>query len=178
MWPNAYGDYFGEEDWYDWKEHPFDSGALEVWYWSMNRADLGRLEQDPWVRYLEGKNADYPVNALREGLAQVRIDMDKVAADTATPDTRLSDDMNHINPAKIGVLNQLMLGGLPTGRVGSPLYCRLRYFDPARQRAGIPQDVAALVEEMSGETVTVALVQRQPDRAAHGHRPGRCLRRA
>jgi len=56
--------------------------------------------------------------------------MAAVAADTASPDTRLSDDMNHINPAKIDVLNQLMLGGLATGRVGSPLYCRLRYFDP------------------------------------------------
>ena len=33
-WPNAYGDYFGEEDWYDWKDTPFSSGAMEVWYWS------------------------------------------------------------------------------------------------------------------------------------------------
>ncbi len=64
MWPNAYGDYFGDEDWYDWKPHPFDSGALEVWYWSMNPDDLNRLEQDPWVHYLEGDNADYPVDAL------------------------------------------------------------------------------------------------------------------
>lgn len=51
-----------------------------------------------------------------------------------------------------------MLGGLPTGRVGSPLYCRLRYFDPARQRAGIPEDVAALVEKISGQDVTLTLV--------------------
>ena len=42
-------------------------------------------------------------------------------------------------------LTKLMLGGLPTGRVGGLLHCRLRYFDPARHRAGIPEDVAALL---------------------------------
>ena len=36
MYPNAYGDYFGEEDWYDFQDEPFTSGALEVYYWSMN----------------------------------------------------------------------------------------------------------------------------------------------
>ncbi len=138
-WPNAYGDYFGEEDWFDWKDKPFDSGALEVWYWSMNRDDLGRVEQNPWVRYLEGKNADYPTVALQSALERVRQDMEEMAADTCSPDTRLSDDMNHINPAKTETLTQLMLGGLPTGRVGSPLYCRLRYFDPEGQRAGVPE---------------------------------------
>ncbi|MEM7538428.1 MAG: hypothetical protein AAF639_40040 [Chloroflexota bacterium] len=158
MWPNAYGDYFGEEDWYDWKDHPFNSGALEVWYWSMKRDDLKLVEHNPWVQYIEGNNADYPVTALREGLAQVRTDMAEVAADTCSPDTRLSDDMNHINPAKTAVLTQLMLGGLPTGRVGSPLYARVRYFDPARQRAGIPEDVAALVETFSDDEVTLTLV--------------------
>ena len=55
-----------------------------------------------------------------------------------------------------------MLGGLPTGRVGSPLYCRLRYFDPDNQRAGIPEDVAALVEKLSDDTVTLTLVNINP----------------
>ena len=158
MWPNAYGDYFGDEDWYDWKEQPFDSGALEVWYWSMNRDDLKRVEKNPWVQYLEGKNSEFPTVALQAALERVRKDMEEVAADTCSPDTRLSDDMNHINPAKTETLTQLMLGGLPTGRVGSPLYCRLRYFDPARQRAGVPDDVAALVEKISDEDVTLTLV--------------------
>jgi hypothetical protein len=162
MWPNAYGDYFGDEDWYDWKDRPFDSGALEVWYWSMDRDDLKRVEQNPWVQYLEGNNPEYPTIALQAALGRVRTDMEEMAADTASPDTRLSDDMNHINPAKTQTLTQLMLGGLPTGRVGSPLYCRLRYFDPARQRAGIPDDAAALVEKISAEEVTLTLVNVNP----------------
>ncbi len=158
MWPNAYGDYFGEEDWYDWKPHPFDSGALEIWYWSMQREDVALVAHDPWVQYLEGGNPSYPVDALEGSLARVRADMAAVDADAASPDARLSDEMNHLNPAKTEALTQLMLGGLPTGRVGSPLYCRLRYFDPAHQRAGIPEEVAALVEQMTDNSVTVTLV--------------------
>ncbi len=158
MWPNAFGDHFGEADWYDWQPRPFDSGALEVWYWSMNRDDLKRVKQNPWVQYLEGNNPNFPTVSLQRALEQVRWDMAEMAADRASPDTRLSDDMNHINPAKTETLTQLMLGGLPTGRVGSPLYCCLRYFDSVRQRAGMPDDVAALVERISDDTVTVTLV--------------------
>ena len=88
--------------------------------------------------------------------------MEEMAADTCSPDTRLSDDMNHINPAKTATLTQLMLGGLPTGRVGSPLYARLRYFDPVRRRAGVPEDVAALVEKLSDDAVTLSLVNVNP----------------
>lgn len=35
---------------------------------------------------------------------------------------------------------------------------RLRYFDPGRQRAGVPEDVAALVSELSGTRTAVTLI--------------------
>src|SRR5262249_46492616 len=35
---------------------------------------------------------------------------------------------------------------------------RLRYFDPKRRRAGLPEDVAALVEKLTGDSVTVTLI--------------------
>ena len=49
------------------------------------------------------------------------------------------------NPATVPTLVNLMLGGLYPGHVGSPLHCRVRYFDPEKHRAGLPDDVAALV---------------------------------
>ena len=158
MYPNAYGDYFGAEDWYDFKPHPFHAGAREVYFWSMDRDDLKRLGDDGWIQYLEGTNPGYAVAALESDLDHLRRKVAELRADTTSPDTRLSDDMNHINPATTETLTELMLGGIPTGRVGFPLHCRLRYFDPARQRAGIPQDVAALVDSMSADSVTVTLV--------------------
>lgn len=158
MWPNAYGDYFGKEDWYDWKTHPFQSGALEVYYWSMDERDLPLVAQNEWVQYLRGENDDYPVQALQHDLGAVRHKVELLRADATTPDTRLSDDMNHINPATTDALIQLMLGGIPTGRVGGPLHCRVRYFDPERRRAGLPEDVAALVEKMTADETVLTLV--------------------
>ncbi len=162
MYPRGYSDYFGEPDWIDFQPTPFDSGALEVYTWSMDRKDLKLIADDPWVRYLEGENPNHPVQAMQEALEEVRHKIELMHADTTTPDTRLSDDMNHINPATTEALTQLMLGGIPTGRSGCPLHCRLRYFDPARRRAGLPEDVAALVEKLTADEVTVTLVNLSP----------------
>ena len=70
----------------------------------------------------------------------------------------MSDDMNGFNPAMVSRLTELMLGGLPTERLGFPLHCRVRYFDLERQRAGMPEDVGALVESMSADVMTLVLV--------------------
>jgi hypothetical protein len=162
MWPNAYGDYFGEEDWYDWKPYPFHSGGEQVYYWSMDPNDRTLAHENPWIDYLFGEAPDYPVEALQQDLDHLRRKIALLRADTSTPDTRLSDDMNHINPATTDALIRLMLGGLPTGRDGSPLHARLRYFDPVNRRAGIPADVAALVEKLSADETVVVLVNTSP----------------
>ena len=124
----------------------------------MNPDDLRLVYKNPWIDYLQGKNANYPVEALQSDLDQVRRKVELMRADTTTPDTRLSDDPNHINPATTEALTQLMLGGIPTGRTGASLHARLRYFDPAHRRPGIPEDVAALVEKMTADETVVTLV--------------------
>jgi hypothetical protein len=62
------------------------------------------------------------------------------------------------NPATIGTLRQLMMAGLDPGRGGAPLHCRLRSFDPVNRRAGIPEDMAALIDNMTDNQVAVTLV--------------------
>jgi hypothetical protein len=155
QYPHMYGD----EGWYHFKPRPFAPAALEVYYLTGDRTVLDLLPAKPrWVAFLDGEDPAYPHEALLADLATVRERVELMRRDTSTPDTRMSDDMNHINPAQIDALNQLMLGGLPTGRAGYPLYCQVRYFDPARRRAGIPEDVAALVERFDDDTVTLTLV--------------------
>jgi hypothetical protein len=61
-------------------------------------------------------------------------------------------------------LVNLMLGGNDPGTSGNILHARLRYFDPARHRAGLPEDVAALVTGLTADTVTVTLVNTNPVR--------------
>jgi hypothetical protein len=153
---------FGDDGWYDYRPQPFGAGAAELYYWSLDPTDRKRLEGDSWIDFLEGKKPDYPAQALRGDLETIRRRVARMRADASTPDTRLSDDMNPMNPAVTETLTRLMLGGLPTGRLGFPLHCRLRYFDPARRRAGIPEDVAALVDAMGADEVSVQLVNLSP----------------
>jgi hypothetical protein len=154
QYPRGYGD----DGWYEYKPEPFSTGAFETYYWSQDPVDRGPMGENPWQDYLDGNDPAYPVNALHHDFGRLRNKMDVLEADLSTPDTRMSDDMNRTNPATTDALIRLMLGGLPTGRDGYPLHCRLRYFDPANQRAGIPPDVAALVTSMDADSVTVELV--------------------
>jgi hypothetical protein len=63
-----------------------------------------------------------------------------------------------LNPASVTSLIQQTQGGLHITRRAAAHFCRLRYFDPVQRRAGIPEGVAALVESLGEDAVTVVLV--------------------
>ena len=149
----------GEQGWYGWQGRPWDIGALEVWYWSMKPEDLKRLGQrDGWMSYLQGEAPDYPETALQRDLQTIRARVNAMRRDQSTPEKRLADNMLNLNPAATSALVQLMWGGLPPGVDGGLLNARLRYFDPVRKRAGVPDDVGALVSEMTDTKAVVTLV--------------------
>jgi hypothetical protein len=134
-----------------------------LWYWTLDRSVLELNGPPPrWVRFLDGEDAGYPEAALSAELEVLRRKVEGMDADGRSADTTMSDDMNRFNPATVGGLIQLMLGGMPTGRDVHVLHARLRYFDPARRRAGLPEHVAALVERMTEDEVAVQLVNLDP----------------
>ena len=154
MYPRMYGD----DGWYDFRETPWAEGALDCWFWTCDERDRRRVADDQWVRFLAGDNPGYPEQALRRDFETIRSRVAGMRADTTTPDTRLADDPMKFNPATVGTLRQLMLAGLDPGRGAAPLHCRLRYFDPEMRRAGISEDVAALVDTLTDDRVAVTLV--------------------
>jgi hypothetical protein len=158
LYPHMHGD----DGWYDYSPSPYAQGALDVYYWSMDPKDLKWLNAESgWLGFLHGKAPDYPEAALQRDFGRVRGQMEKVRNDPTTPDTRLSDNPNPLNPATIGSLVELMLGGMAP-RHGAPLHCRLRYFDPEGGRAGMPEGVGALVEKLEDDSTTVTLVNTDP----------------
>jgi hypothetical protein len=148
----------GAKGWYGWRSTPWNIGALEVWYWSQKPQDVERIGANPWIDFLRGQNAAYPEQALERDLKSIGERLNEVRGDKTPPERRLADNMLGYNPAATESLVQLMWGGLMPGRSGGLLNARLRYFDPDRKRAGIPEDVAALVSELSDTSTTVTLV--------------------
>ncbi len=155
---NVYPRMYGDKGWYDFAPGKYSVAAHEIAYLSMKSEDIARVSAQPWWSYLNGKNPNYPEQALRTDLALVGKQVREIRADASTPDTRLADDPMVLNPANIDSLVELTLGGLRTGRAGAAMVSRLRYFDPAEQRAGLPQDVAALIDELTPDRVSVTLV--------------------
>jgi hypothetical protein len=148
----------GADGWYGWQRQPWGVGALEIWYWSMSNDDRARIAADPWVEYLHGANPRYPETALERDLGSIAKKVEAIRADKTPPNKRLADNMLDLNPAATDSLVRLMFGALVPGREGGLLNARVRYFDPARRRAGVPQDVAALVSELADRLTVVTLV--------------------
>jgi hypothetical protein len=149
---------FGDNGWYHWVPEPYSYNQLEIYYLSMKPTDRKYLEHDPWLRFLDGNNDGFAETALRRDLAEIQRRSLAMNTDTTTPDTRLADDPTRYNPAQVTALRQLMVGGLDPGRRASVWHTRLRYFDPANRRAGIPDDCAALIDRMTDTTTRVQLV--------------------
>ena len=158
MYPRMYGD----DGWYYWTESPWAEGALECYFWTCSAKDRARVGGNGWLDFLEGKNPGYPEAALRADLDRLRTIVSKMRQDDSTPDTRLSDNPMEYNPATVGALRDLMMAGLDPGRGGGPLHCRVRWFDPQTRRAGVPQDVAVLVDEMTDEQFSLTIVNLSP----------------
>ncbi len=147
-----------EQGWYGWQNMPWNIGALEVWYWSNKSDDLRRLPSQGWIAYLQGKEPNYPETALKRDLDSIPQRLNAMRRDNTPPEKRLADNMLGYNPAATAALVQLMWGGLPPGVDGGLINARLRYFDPERKRAGIPEDVGVLVSEISDTKTVVTLV--------------------
>ncbi len=154
MYPRMYGD----QGWYAYTPQKYQLYDLELWFLSQRAEDRAAIGSHPWLEFLEGKHAAYPVERLQSDLSALRRVVTEMRADESTSDTRLADDPMRFNPARVDGLRELMLGGMPVGKSGALLHSRVRYFDPKAYRAGLPADVAALVERFTGEEMTFQVV--------------------
>jgi hypothetical protein len=162
---------YGADGWYGWRDGLNQDNALDIWWFSMRAADRARAPDHPWVDWLEGRNPSWPQTALRADLQQIADRVRGMQEDRSTP-ARLADAVLELNPASVTALMQTTMGALHIARPawapssphagGSPLYARLRYFDPERRRAGLPEDVGALVDRMTADETGVTLVNLSP----------------
>lgn len=154
--PNKHGD----NGWWGYGPNQHFDVQRDLWLWAMDtpRPPDRLVAGDPWMSYLAGKRPAYPEEALRAGMSDVRRRVQGFRNDASTPDMRASDHAQRFTPVITTPLVQLMTGANDPGGSGSLIHARLRYFDPDRRRAGLPEDVAALVDSLEDGAVSVTLV--------------------
>jgi hypothetical protein len=162
--PRMYGDprgykETGKPEFYEYGGDRYEDLLTQIYLWSMDRKDLERISVDQgWIAFLEGKDADYPVRSLRRDLEFVRNRLEAMRNDPTSPDTRLADWLLGVMPVTTDRLTELTVGGYFGRSKLWALHSRVRYFDPVRRRPGLPEDVAALVEKLTADAVTLTLV--------------------
>jgi hypothetical protein len=162
--------YFGEKDgkvgWYGYRKGEFfPTGALgnlsettiELYLWTLNDADLRRILPNPpdrrpvqgWIEFLQQRRPTYPLEAIQEEARQ--------SARTAE---RIRGTARGYGPSPVAfeALANLTLGAANLYGSGDVLRSQVRYFDPERRRAGLPEDVAVLVEQIDRDGIVLTLV--------------------
>ncbi|MGH1559153.1 hypothetical protein ACRAWD_18625 [Caulobacter segnis] len=76
---------YGPKGWYGYAPGEYRLNGLEIWYMSQKASDRARAADHPWVSYLEGKDAGWPVKALRADLERVRARAQAQRDDKTTP---------------------------------------------------------------------------------------------
>jgi hypothetical protein len=93
--------------------------------------------------------------------------MDTMRHDDGDPEEWDVHHWQDINPIHTEALLQLTCGGPQIIYHGGLLHVRLRYFDAAEHRPGLPPDVGALVHTVDEDGVTVTLANASPLRERH-----------
>jgi hypothetical protein len=176
---------YGDAGWFDWQPiSPVYMVAL--WNLSMDDGDWERIErvrqaeafdwdtvfpfhnkedsghESPWVRFLAGQNEQYPERMLQ---ASHQITCRRAAQVREDQDVGTQHHIHHWqwgNPVSSEALIQQTLGGPQPIYNGGLLHVRLRYYDAERRRPGLPEDVAALVEQLTADRTVVRLVNLSP----------------
>lgn len=168
-----------EQGWYDYRP-AVPQYPVNLWYMSFQNGDWERLlkivdfdalakapyakakgddkNEFPWIRFLQGENPTWPVDTLKGNWAEAQRRLDNIRHDRTDPEDMDVHHWQERNPLILEGLVQQMMGGPNHIYHGGLLHTRLRYFDVDRRRAGIPEDVAALVDQVTENSVRVTLV--------------------
>jgi len=163
--PHYYGEKNGQVGWYGYKKGEYyETGALgnlsettiELYLWSQDPADAMRVLPNPsdrrnvqgWIEFLQGTRPNYPIEAMQDESQQ-----------SARISQRIRGQVNGYGPSPVAfeALANLTLGSGNLYGSGDVVRSQVRYFDPEQRRAGLSEDVAALVEKITHEGVVITL---------------------
>ncbi len=161
--------HFMSQDDADWQRIQARFPEREAWYGAPPRfGKAGHFWPERWFGYMAGENPSFPDQVLDHTYACMQQRLDKIARYRIARDNLANAaewDVHHwqdLNPVVPEGLVQMTMGTPAAVYHGGLLHATVRHFDPVRRRPGLPQDVAALVEAVTPEGVTLSLVNTDP----------------
>ncbi len=175
--------FFDGDGWHQPMQHPHEQGVYasilaNIYLATLGVEDLARLvdrvhpgiyaaghapfheggyERD-WVLYLHGQDPGWPERELDRCISRTRSDLARLERELAMP---ADERPRHHWPLHLGLsgplVNQVSGGIMPLWH-GQLFLARFHYFDPQRQRGGLPANVAALVDSLTADAATLTLV--------------------
>ena len=179
---DADGRVYWEDGWFEFKPQTDADAAYptHLWYLSQREADRERCTRlagsadDPvvqprarkdrggneaaWLAYLAGRKQEYPTRVLEKDLAIVGKRIEFMRAEAQDPATYSEVYLQHRNPVTVEGLVHCTLGAPQQIYNGGLQFGRVRYFDPARERPGLPPGVAAVVTALGPDRTSLSLV--------------------
>jgi len=152
---------------------------IQLWNVSESEADLervnrltnpekwseqlsGRDDNGGWFRFVHGDFPEFPERVLAANINFMSQRLEMIENDNTDPN---SWDVHHWqarNPVWPQGLLQLTTGGPTAIYHGGMLNCRIRHFDLTEKRAGLPEDVSALVSQISACRFRLQLINLNP----------------
>jgi hypothetical protein len=167
-------------------EAPLDPAyALRLWAFSQEDEDRSRVQRDipsslppvhelplseglhghlgQWFEFLQGRRPGYPEAIMEANLRTIDRKLAEIDADTTDPEEMDVHHWQDRNPLRIEALLQLTTGAPMPVYHGGLIHAAVRHFDPARRQPGLPDAVAALVENINATEVSLVLVNLDAD---------------
>jgi hypothetical protein len=171
---------YGDGGWFDYRP-PDPRFFIFLHHISQNPQDLERIQRfenqhgwpavkgrfgkgpiqyatPPWFSYLSGQNPSYPERSLNVTLDEIARRLGSIENDDL--DDAPSWNVHHWqkrDPVMVGPLAQQTMGADWLYH-GGLVQARLRYFDPLKRRPGLPDEVAALIDDITSESVKLTIV--------------------
>ncbi len=132
-----------------------------------------------WFEFIQGNFPNYPVEILKANLKLIEIQLQKMRSNTgdprtwptydpATADVEVGLDLRipgysihawqEFNPIYMEGLAQLLSGAPMHISHGGLQFGKVRYFDGKKMRSGLPDDVSAMVESVTADSMRVHVI--------------------
>jgi hypothetical protein len=132
----------------------------------------------PWFQFVHGHLPNYPVEILKANLELIKIQLHKMRSNTGNPRTWETYDpatadvvvgldlrvpgynihaWQEFNPVYFEGLAQMLFGAPMHISHGGLQHSKVRYFDGEKSRPGLPEDVSAMVDQVSADALRVVV---------------------